>query len=295
MKLNWTIKKVFTCYRALLIILGLEFVFQFTQIKNHTFGHILSDVSLSFRYFLDSKDIASFISSLSEIIFKDFAGLVLLVCVFSGVLLLYKRLINHESVNMGFFVRGIEKNWKKVFVAALLVALTFGIVNNNARVLILRYLILKDLVSSNDLITVYIIDSLIILTNSFITALTIYGSLIFIENGIKIKELFVRIFRFIFSKEALKLLILLFVIALLYQPINIITSNIMSSHFSNRDILSFLKKLSQNPQIPLWLLSIRTISNTLVTSFILLYTSLIFYWGDKNKDVNSTIEETSSL
>ncbi len=279
MKFRWTLRNIFSCYRALLVILGLEYVFQFTQIKKQTLPQVIMEVS---KFFRTGIAISTLASGLSKLFFQEATFLVLIICVFSGVLFLYKKRIDREPVSMIDFVYGIENNWKKVLIAGLCFTFTIGILKDIAAWLVSR------LGSTDDIRIVYVTTSITSAIGFFYTALTIYGSLILVENGIRISKLFSGVFRFIFSKESLKLFIILLLFGLVYQPINILKVDFLSvsSLLNGGSLFSFMDVISA-PRIPLWLRCMEWFANTIVSSFILLYTSLIFYWNTRKNDLLS--------
>ncbi|HEX9062619.1 MAG TPA: hypothetical protein VF941_20805 [Clostridia bacterium] len=231
------------------------------------------------KFFRTGIAISTLASGLSKLFFQEVTFLVLIICVFSGVLFLYKKIIDHEPISMADFVYGIENNWKKVLVTGLCFIFTIGILKEIAVWLVLR------LGSIDDVKIIYVTTSITSAIGFFYIALTIYGSLILVENGIRIRKLFSGIFRFIFSKEALKLFIILLLFGFLYQPINILKSNCLSisSLLNGGSLFSFMDIISAQ-RIPLWLRCMEWFANTIVTSFILLYTSLIFYWSKRKNE-----------
>ncbi|MHB8065412.1 MAG: hypothetical protein ACYDG2_22830, partial [Ruminiclostridium sp.] len=271
MKTHWTIKNLFTNYRVLMIILGLEYVFQFTQIKKHTLPQMIFEI---YNTFIVRDDNLEFVSGLSTILFQELTYLILLICIFSGVLFIYKKVIRHESYYIGDFIHGLENNWKKVLAAGVFFTFTLGQLTD-----IVQWFV-SALKLSEDMKFVYLKATISTSLSLFYTSLVIYGSIVLIENEFRIRSLFQSTVKFIFSKEAFKLYIIMLLAGILLQPINYLKSHylISSSLLGNGNLFSLLDHISA-PKFPLWLECLEWFINTIITSFIILYTSLTFYWN----------------
>jgi hypothetical protein len=282
MKIIWTIKNLFINYKALMIILGLEYVFQFTQIEKHNLPQIIMGIYES--SVLWGGDLG-LVSSLSKLLFQVLTYMILLICISSGVLLIYKKIIHHETYNMGDFVLGIESNWRKVLVTALFSTFTLGLLTHVAQWFLALGL------SVDIKFYVYLKAGISTSLRLFYTSIVVYGCIVTIENGFKIKVLFHSVLKFVFSKEALKLLIILLVAGALLQPINILKNHYLfnASLLNGGNLFSFLDTISA-PRFPRWVKCIEWFLNTIVTSFILLYTSLTFYHSSSTKTPASKSE-----
>ncbi len=271
MKTHWTIKNIFTNYRVLMIILGLEYVFQFTQIRKHTLPQIISEI---YNAFMVRDDNLELVSNLSTVLFQELTYLILLICIFSGVLFLYKKVIYHESYSIGDFIHGLESNWKKVLASGVFFTFTLGLLTD-----VLQWFIYA-LKFSEDIKFVYLKETISTSLSLFYTSLVIYGSIVLIENDFKIKSLFQSTIKFILSKEAFKLYIIMLLAGILLQPINYLKNQYLIGYslLSNGNLFSLMDSISA-PKFPLWLGCLEWFVNTIITSFIILYTSLTFYWN----------------
>ncbi len=262
-----------------MIILGLEYVFQFTQIKKHTLPQVVNEILKAFRVGVNNLEL---VSNLSNILFQELTYLILLVCIFSGVLFIYKKIIHHESYDMGDFIHGLEINWKKVLITGVFFTFTFGLLTN-----VLKWFV-SALRLSDDIKFVYLQETFLTSLSLFYTSLVIYSSIVLIENGFKIKNLFKSTLKFIFSKEAFKLYILMLLAGFILQPINHLKSQYLlsSSLLGDGNLFSFIEHISYSI-FPLWLKCLEWFINTIITSFIILYTSLTFYWNSIKNEINN--------
>ena len=271
-----------------MIILGLEYVFQFTQIKKHTLPQVIKEILKPFRVGYNDLEL---VTNLSKILFQELTYLILLVCIFSGVLFLYKKIIHHKSYDMGDFIHGLEINWKKALTTGVFFTFTFGLLTN-----VLKWFV-SELRLSDDIKFVYLQKTFSTSLSLFYTALVIYGSIVLIENGFNIKNLFRSTLKFIFSKEAFKLYILMLLAGVLLQPINHLKSHYLLSPslLGNGNLFSVIDHISSSI-IPLWLKCLEWFINTIITSFIILYTSLTFYWNSiKNEIINPDCKTPKEL
>lgn len=271
MKILWTIKNLFKNYKALLIILGLEYVFQFTQIKKQTLPQIINKV---YNTFMITGDSPEFILRLPNVLFQVLTYLILLICVFSGILFVYKKAIHNESYDMGDFVHGLENNWPKVLITGLFFTFTLGLLINVAQALV------NAINFSDDMKFIYLKETVSTSLSLFYTSLIIYGAIILIANGFNIRSLFPSTIKFIFSKEAFKLYIIMLLTGVLLQPVYYLESQYMigSSLLDNGNLFSLMENIL-GPKFPLWLECLKWLINTIITSFVILYTSLTFYWN----------------
>ncbi|MEN6315652.1 MAG: hypothetical protein ABFD25_15570 [Clostridiaceae bacterium] len=268
MKISLVIKGLLKNYRIVFILFGMEFILQFTQIQRRFLQQTISDL---YKNKIMSDTVSDFVSSSLPLIYQTVTYLVLWICVFSGVLYLCKKIIHHEEANMGDFVHGLESNWKNVFTVGLIFTLTFGLLKD----------ILQGLISGlrffDNVIFVYVKSAVSSSLSIFYTALIPYGSLMLIENKIKIRELFSSILNFIFSREALKLYIILLFAGCLLQPVNMIKNQYMLSSSLTEDSLFSIMDIISTFKPPLWLKIIEWFINTIITAFTVMYVSLIFY------------------
>lgn len=171
MKLGWTFKNMVSCYMALIAVLGLQFFSVFAHTNRYTFQEVISDVQNCLVLGLD----ISFITPILSKLLMELGFLVFAICIYSGILFLYKKVLNHELISINDFLHGIGKNFVNIFLAGICFSLTINIIIYIVQILVTRHSF------SDNMMLIFTKLSIAQALGLFFNALVVYGTLVLAE------------------------------------------------------------------------------------------------------------------
>jgi|GEM_PF-5899070 len=284
MKVSFVFKALFKNYRIILILLILGYIYQFTQLKWRALPQAIQNV---IDTWILNGTLSERMAQLPPLVYQIAASLILWVCVYSGIIYLCRKIICDEPANMGDFAVGVEKNLKNVLEVIVLFTLTFGLAKNILQGLV-GYIPLEDGIVAGS-----VKSALTASLSLFCNALVIYGSIFMIEKGVKLRGLFTGAVKFIFSKEAIKLFLLMLFAGFLLMPVYILMAYYFHTSLAG-GLGGFLDIISA-AKVPVWIKCLEWLIDTVIKAFTVMYVSSLFYERPVMSEAMVSAPETDSL
>lgn len=277
MKISAVLKNIFSNYRIMLIFLGLYYVYGFTSVKHLLLPQIILELHNKIALSGSAADLAK---QFPPFLFQVLAGVILWISVISGMLYLCKRVLDNQEIHLGHFVQGIESHWKPVFTAGLILTFTVGLVKE----LLVGFL--NGMPFGESITLVYITVAVSFSISLFYTSLVIYGSILLIEKRIEVRRLLPSVLKFVFSKEVMKLYVVMLAIGILYLPVNLLKNHffLQVSDLSQGNLGGLLHIIT-NQSLPLWVKCIEWLASSLVTAITVFYTGSVVYHRPESEEV----------